>query len=148
MAEKVAVVNLTPWPQGFRRINNAGHIAIPAYGRLNIEAEEVISQCYAKNNQFVGIDERGSHARLYIEDENIRREFEFETETVKQKVLTDEKMAKLFEYKRMGDFEKNMKDMVKTLPEGHVLVEYIKKHKINDYDKIKAVQKYTGIPIE
>lgn len=26
------------------------------------------------------------------------------------------------------------------------MVEYIKKHKINDYDKIKAVQKYTEIP--
>ena len=147
MADKVTVVNLTPWPQGFRRINNAGHIAIPAYGRLNIEAEEVISQCYAKNNQFVGIDDHGSHARLYVEDEKIRREFEFETETVKQKVLTDEKMAKLFEYKRMGDFEKNMKDLVVIHAERFILVEYIKKHKINDYEKIKAVERFTGIPM-
>lgn len=148
MADKVAVVNLTPWPQGFKRINTVGHISIPAYGRMNLETEEVVSQCYAKNNQFTGEDGHGSHARIYIEDPAIRKEFEFETETVKQKVLTDEKMAKLFEYKRMGDFEKNMKDLVKTLPEGHVLVEYIKKHKINDYDKIKMVQKYTGIPID
>ena len=147
MADKVSIVNLTPWPQGFKRINTVGHISIPAYGRINIETEEVVSQCYAKNNQFTGEDERGSHARIYIEDPAIRKEFEFDTETTKQKVLTDDKLAKLFEYKRMGDFEKSMKDLVVIHAERFVLVEYIKKHKINDYEKIKAVERFTGIPM-
>lgn len=147
MADKVSIVNLTPWPQGFRRINTVGHISIPAYGRMNLETEEVVSQCYAKNNQFTGEDGHGSHARIYVEDPAIRKEFEFETETVKQKVLTDDKLAKLFEYKRMGDFEKNMKDLVVIHAERFILVEYIKKHKINDYEKIKAVERFTGIPM-
>ena len=147
MADKVSIVNLTPWPQGFKRINTVGHISIPAYGRINIEAEEVVSQCYAKNNQFTGEDGHGSHARIYIEDPAIRKEFEFDTETAKQKVLTDDKLEKLFEYKRMGDFEKSMKDLVVIHAERFVLVEYIKKHKINDYEKIKAVERFTGVPM-
>ena len=147
MADKVSIVNLTPWPQGFKRINTVGHISIPAYGRINIETEEVVSQCYAKNNQFTGEDGHGSHARIYIEDPAIRKEFEFDTETAKQKVLTDDKLEKLFEYKRMGDFEKSMKDLVVIHAERFVLVEYIKKHKINDYEKIKAVERFTGIPM-
>lgn len=147
MADKVSIVNITPWPQGFKRINTVGHISIPAYGRMNVETEEIVSQCYAKNNQFTGEDGHGSHARIYIEDPAIRKEFEFETETGKQKILTDEKLAKLFEYKRMADFEKNLRDLVATHHERFMLVEYIKKHKINDYEKIKAVERYTEVPI-
>lgn len=148
MAEKIAIVNLTPWEQGFGRKNTIGSITLPAYGRMNIEREEVVSQCYDKNVQFVGIDGQGSHARIYIEDADIRKEFEFEAENRKQNILTDEKLAKLFEYKRMGDFEKNLKEYVRIHAEKFVLIDYIKKHKINDYDKIKAVEKYTGVKIE
>jgi len=148
MADKIAIVNLTPWSQGFSRINAIGTITIPAYGRINIDQEEIVSQCFNKNVQFTGTDGFGSHARIYFEDADIRKEFEFDTENRKQNVLTDEKLAKLFEYKRMGDFEKNLKDYVRIHAEKFVLIDYIKKNKINDYDKIKAVQKYTGIPIE
>lgn len=148
MADKVTIVNLTPWDQGFSRMNTVGSVNLPAYGRMNIDREEIISQCYNKNVQFIGADGFGSHARIYVEDAEIRKEFEFDTENRKQNVLTDEKIAKLFEYKRMGDFEKNLKDLVRIHAEKFMVVEYIKKHKINDYDKIKAVEKYTGIKIE
>ena len=47
----------------------------------------------------------------------------------------------------MGDFEKSMKDLVVIHAERFVLVEYIKKHKINDYEKIKAVERFTGVPM-
>ena len=53
MADKVSIVNLTPWTQGFKRINTVGHISIPAYGRLNIETEEVVSQCLGHFRKFV-----------------------------------------------------------------------------------------------
>jgi len=147
MSEKVSIVNLTPWSQGFTRINTVGSVSLPAYGRMNIEREEVSSQCYNRNIQFVGIDGQGSHARIYIEDADLRKEFEFDAETRKQNVLTDEKLAKLFEYKRMSDFEKNLKECVVIHAERFVLVDYIKKHKINDYEKIRAVERLVGITI-
>ncbi|MDD4279370.1 MAG: hypothetical protein PHX74_06505 [Candidatus Sumerlaeales bacterium] len=148
MADKVTIINLTPWVQGFTRINQVGHVSIPAYGRMNLDREEVVSQCYDKNVQFVGIDAQGSHARIYVDDADLRKEFEFETDTRKQNVLTDEKITKLFEYKRMGDFEKNLKEYAQIHAEKFMLIDYIKKHKVNDYDKIKAVERYVGIPIE
>lgn len=148
MADKVGIVNIAPWPVGFPRINTVGAINVPAYGRMNVDREEVVSQCYNKNAQFIGTDGQGSHALFYVEDADIRKEFEFDTETHKQSVLTEEKLAKLFEYKRMGDFEKNLKELVRIHAEKFVLVDYIKKHKINDYDKIKAVEKFTGIRVE
>ena len=148
MADKVSIVNLTPWDQGFARMNTVGAVNLPPYGRMNIDREEIISQCYNRNVQFVGIDGQGSHARIYVEDVEIRKEFEFDTDTRKQNVLTNEKIAKLFEYKRMSDFEKNLKDLVRIHAEKFMIVEYIKKHKINDYDKIKSVEKYTDIKIE
>lgn len=147
MADRIAIVNLTPWNQGFTRINTVGTVLIPPYGRMNIDREEVISQCYNKNVQFTGTDNKGSHARIYIEDAEVRKEFEFDEEGRKQNVLTEEKLARLFEYKRMGDFEKNLKDYVGIHAEKFVLMDYIRKHKINDYDKIKAVEKFTGVPI-
>ena len=148
MADKVQIVNLTPWDQGFSRINTNGAVNLPPYGRMNLEREEVVSQYYNKNIQFVGIDGDGSHARIYIEDADLRKELEFDAENRKQNVLTDEKLAKLFEYKRLGDFEKNLKEYVRIHAEKFVLVDYIKKHKINDYDKIKAVERYIGVSIE
>ena len=148
MSDKVTIINLTPWDQGFPRINVIGTVNLIAYGRMNIDREEIVSQCYNKNVQFTGTDGQGSHARIYIDDAVIRKEFDFEAEGRKQNVLTDEKLARLFEYKRMGDFEKNLKDLIHIHAEKFVLVDYVKKHKINDYDKIKAIERFTGIKIE
>ena len=147
MSDKVTIVNLAPWPVGFPRINTIGAVNIPAYGRMNVDREEIVSQCHNTNLQFTGLDGKGSHARFYIEDAEIRKEFEFDTETRKQNILTEEKLAKLFEYKRLGDFEKNLKEYVCTHPEKFMLVDYVKKHKINDYDKIKVVEKFVGVTI-
>lgn len=148
LPSKVTIINLTPWPQGFSRINTNGSVNLPAYGRMNIEREEIASQCYDRNVQFVGIDGYGSHARIYIDDEELRKQFEFEGDGKKQNILSDEKLERLFTYKRMSDFERALGELVKIHAEKFVLLDYIKRNKINDYEKIRAVEKLVGIPVD
>ena len=148
-SKKVTLKNLTNWDLTFKRINTLGDVIIPAKGKITMFSEEIMAQIYNNNRLFTGDDGKGSHARVFIEDEEIRRDAEFENKESKkeQQILTDEKLKEIFSLKTLVSFKKNIEEKVKSQAEKAKAVEYAKNHKINDHDKLEFLQKYTGFKL-
>lgn len=146
LEQKVTVKSIAPWTTGFRRIESNGDVTIPPEGTVRLPRSEIIAQIQNGNKLFCGVDDRGSHATLYIEDAETRSEVEFDSDEEKrtQMVLTPDLVQKLFSYKTMKTFDDKLKEYVKTRAEKCAILEIIKKEKINDFEKIRAVEKYTG----
>lgn len=146
--EKVLIRNLANWTLTFTRINFPGDVVIPPKGKMFLQADEVLAQVYNNNRLFVGNDGKGSHARIFIEDDKVRQEAGFEANDSKQQnILTNDKLKLLYEIKTLADFKKKIQSMVITQAEKEMLADYAKKNKINDHDKINYVEKHTGFKV-
>lgn len=142
--EKVVVRSIAPWVTGSRRILSVGDIQIQPNGTVTVSREELIAQAQSGNKLLTGIDGKGSHATLYIDDEWTRKELEFETDDEKQKVISLDEIKRIFSLKTMNAFKKNIEENVLTRAEKVFLIETIKTQKFNDYEKIMFCEKYTG----
>lgn len=149
MEQKVTVRNIAGWPVGFRRIETQGDVMIPKEGTVRLSRSEIIAQTQSGNRLFNGIDDRGSHATLYIEDEPTRLEVEFDSKEEKrtQIILSADLVKKLFDYKTMKTFEDKLHEYVVTRAEKYAITEIIKKLKLNDHEKIRTVENYTGYKV-
>lgn len=152
MEQKVTVKSIASWTTGFKRIESNGDVTIPPRGDVRLSRSEIISQVQNGNRLFTGIDERGSHATLFVDDDDTRLELEFdyigEDEKLhKQNVLTSDSVKKLFALKSMKSFEEKIKELIVTQAEKRALVDIINKEKINDHEKIRIAEKYTGYKI-
>ncbi len=147
MEQKVTVRSIANWTTGFQRIETNGDVTIPANGTARLSRSEIISQVQNGNRLFLGTDDRGSHATLYIEDKQTREEVDFdnESEGIIQSVLTDESVKKLFAIKNKREFDNTLHSLVVTRAEKYTIIELIKKNKFNDFEKIRTVESYTGI---
>lgn len=149
MDEKIQVLNLCNWGVSFKRIDGVGDFLISAKTTVRIPRGEVYSQVQSGNRLFVGYDDHGSHARLYILDTATRVDLEFESEDGKtmQKVLTDDKIKEIFAIKTKAAFEKAVKNFVVTNAEKAVIADGVKKFNLNEFDKIRFIEDHTGIKI-
>ena len=149
MDQKVTVRNLAGWTVGFRRIETQGDVTIPKEGTVRLSRSEIISQIQSGNRLFIGIDDRGSHATLYIEDEPTRLEVEFDSKEDKriQLILNSDLVKKLFDYKTMKTFEDKLHEYVITRAEKFAITQIIKKLKLNDHEKIRIIENYTGYKV-
>lgn len=149
MEQKVTVRSIAGWPTGFRRIETQGDVTIPQEGTVRLPRSEIISQIQNGNRLFTGIDNRGSHATLYVEDKATRLEVEFDSEAEKrtQSIISTDIVQKLFSYKTIKTFEEKLKEIVVTRAEKYALTQIIKKLKLNDHEKIRIVENYTGYKI-
>lgn len=149
LEQKVTVRSIAPWTTGFQRVETIGDITIPANGSVRLSRSEIIAQVQNGNVLFTGVDSRGSHATLYIEDKPTRIEVDFDIkeEKITQKVITVDAVKKLFEYKTMKTFEEKLKELVLTRAEKHAIANIIRKEKINDHEKVRVVENYTGVSI-
>lgn len=149
LEEKVTVKNIAGWTVGFKRIESQGDVTIPKEGTVRLTRSEIIAQTQSGNRLFNGADDRGSHATLYIDDEPTRLEVEFDSieEKRTQSVLTPELVKKLFDYKTVKSFEDKLKTYVVTRAEKYAIIQIIKKLKLNDFEKIRIVENYTGYKI-
>jgi hypothetical protein len=146
---KVTVRNLANWTVGFqRKYDGVGDVNIPPKGVARLTRNEVIAQVNGGNTLFNGVDMRGSHATVYIEDKPTRIECGYETEDGEaQMILTEDAVKELFKQRSMNGFEAMLKERVVTRAEKHSIIEMIQRLGINDYAKIRAVENYTGINI-
>ncbi|BFK11972.1 hypothetical protein F140042L4_21300 [Coprococcus phoceensis] len=149
LEQKVTVRSIAPWTTGFQRVETIGDVTIPANGSVRLSRSEIIAQVQNGNVLFTGVDSRGSHATLYIEDEPTRIEVDFDIkeEKITQKVITVDAVKKLFEYKTMKTFEEKLKELVLTRAEKHAIANIIRKEKINDHEKVRVVENYIGVSI-
>lgn len=146
LEKKVTVRSIAPWTTGFQRIESNGDVTIPPEGTARIARSEIIAQVQNGNRLFCGTDNRGSHATLYIDDDATRAEVEFDSPEEKraQVVITPELVQKLFNYKTMKTFEEKLKEYVVTRAEKCAILQIIKKEKLNNFEKIRMIENYTG----
>lgn len=146
LEEKVLIKNLCDWDLYFNRIETNGSVRIPRNGQVRITRAEIQAQVYDNNIMFVGLDGQGSHARIFIDDKDTRILVGFESEDGKQKqsVLDVDAAKQLFELKTFSAFKKNVEKRVKTIAEKNFLIEEAKRQKLNDHQKIKFLEEYTG----
>lgn len=147
---KVTVKSIADWTVGFaRRADGYGDITIAPKGSVRLSRNEIITQVQNGNKLFTGLDGKGSHATLIIEDSPTRIEagFEFSDgkgESVKQKVFSDGLVQKLFSINAAEEFQMKFKESIRTRAEKYAVIDSIKRLKINDYSKIRFVEEYTG----
>lgn len=147
--EKVTIKSIAGWTVGFSRISDGfGDVTIAPNGSTRLSRNEIISQIQNDNKLFTGIDGKGSHATLIIDDKPTRIEVDFETDNTEQNLFSEEKIKKLFNYKRQKDFENSFVKEIKTRAEKFASMQAIKKLQLNDYNKIRFVEKYTGYRLE
>jgi hypothetical protein len=97
---------------------------------------------------FIGEDGLGSHASIYIDDKATRVELEFETEEKPQAVISDAKVKEAFAVKSKAGFKKAIEELAHSYGEKVALVKCVKKLGLNEYDKIKFIEEYTGLKVE
>lgn len=148
MDKKIYIKNLCNYPLYFPRINGSGDVSLPALTTIRIDTSEVVSQSQNNNTMFNGTDGKGSHAMIFIDDKDVRVYLDFETEEKPQDIITDEKIKEAFGLKAKTKFESAIKELATTYAEKVSLVSGIKRLGFNEYDKIKFVEKYTGMKVE
>ena len=151
MAEntKVKLKHLTNWILTFKRINAIGDVVMPPNSIITLSEDEVMAQIYNGNKLFVGDDGKGSHVRIFVDNEDLRVNAEFESKNTgkTQEVLTDKVLKEIFSEKTLTKFKETVKSRVKTQAEKSKAVEFAKKSKLNDHDKIEFLEKYTGFKL-
>ena len=149
LEQKVTIKSIANWTTGFKRIETNGDVTIPPNGTVRLQRSEIIAQIQNGNRLLLGIDDRGSHATLYVDDKPTRIEVDFDSEdgTVTQSVLTIDAVKKLFDYKTMKTFETKLQELIVTRAEKHAIANIIRKEKINDHEKVRVVENYTGVSI-
>lgn len=149
LEQKVTIKSIANWTTGFKRIETNGDVTIPPNGTVRLQRSEIIAQIQNGNRLLLGVDDRGSHATLYVDDKPTRIEVDFDSEdgTVTQAVLTIDAVKKLFDYKTMKTFETKLQELIVTRAEKHAIANIIRKEKINDHEKVRVVENYTGVSI-
>lgn len=146
---KVTVRSIAGWETGFaRKFDGVGDIHFTAGGTNRLSRAEIIGQVQTANPLFVGIDGKGGHATLYIDDKATRLEVGFDTNDTEQNMFTDSKLKKLFDIKSLETFKKCFTDEIRTRAEKFAVIEAIKKLRLNDYAKIRFAEEYTGYKVQ
>jgi hypothetical protein len=137
--------NICSWDIYFSLVQG-GDKLIKANGSLDMSNRDIVSLCNNNNIFFVGDDGQGSHARVYIENPMLRIHEGFESEdgTRKQKILNTETLQSIFNQKTQKQFELAVHENVIAFHEKDIIMEFARKIKLNDYDKISFLEAYTG----
>lgn len=144
MDEKVPVTNIAPWDVGFPNSVGRGETVFPPSATIRVKREELVDQVSAGNKLLTGFDTEGSHATLYIEDEDTRKFLEFDSEDGKRKqnVISKDKVSEWFALKTQSTFEKKIKENVRTRAEKQFLLKAIKDLKLDSFEKIQFCMEY------
>jgi len=147
MNDKSKVINLCSYPVSWKRITLIGDEYIKGGASVYILNSELETQKDGGNQFIAGTDGLGSHAQVYIENPELREYFLFDNKEEKrtQLIVDDEKCKHILELKTPSSFKKNLKETIITNHEKLKIMEYARKSKLNDYDKIKELEEYCGI---
>ena len=140
---KSKVRNLAEWPISYERINTPGDEYLKANSVIYINNAEIESQVQNGNKFFTGTG-TGDHARLFIENPDLREYLGFDnkTEGKTQFILDEEKCKQILEYKTFSVFKKHLEEDIVTNHEKAKIMNYARKTKLNDYEKIQEIEKY------
>lgn len=147
MNDKSKVRNLADWQISWERINAVGDETLKPNATIYINNAEIESQVENGNKFFTGTDGLGSHSRVYIENLEMREYLGFDNKEEKrtQIILNDERCKEILEYKTFSTFKKHVEDSVITNQEKAKIINYARKIKLNDYDKIQFLEQHCDI---
>ena len=147
MNSRSKVQNLCDWNVSWERFSMEGDEFIKANQTVYIPNMEIETQVQNNNLFFSGNDNLGSHARVYIENAEMREHLGFDNKEEKrvQLILNDEKCKELFDYKTFSVFKKHVIENIITNQEKSKIVSYAKKNKINNYEQIQFLIEHTGL---
>jgi hypothetical protein len=140
----VLVDNLCSWDLYFKRAAGNGDIKIPANAKNFplLKYDEVLLQIQSRNIMFIGTDDEnpGSHARIKILDDNLRKElFGIPDETAIAPVVLDVDAVKsLLAIKNKSKFNATLAELVKTDAEKKMVVELAKAAGGDEYEAWKT----------
>ena len=147
--QKVTLKSIADWETGFARIaDGTGDVRIMPRGTVRLSRNEIIAQVQNGNALIGGVDGMGSHATLYIEDKPTRIEVGFEDGTKTQLVFTDGLIADLFKIKDQKKFTEEFMKSIVTRAEKKAAIRTITEMNLNDYNKIRFVEEYTGYKLQ
>jgi hypothetical protein len=138
---------LCGYPISWVRITTVGDEWIKGDGSTYITNSEIEAQI-DNNNQFLkGIDGQGSHADAYIDNDEFRLYLNFDNteEQRKQFIVNDNVCKELLEIKTITQFKKQIKDKIVTVQEKIKIIEYARKHKLNEFDKVQFLEEYCAM---
>lgn len=146
MDKRSRVINLCSWAVSFTLPNSKAEILLDGGKSTIINNSELVTLADNQDIMFYGTKD-GNHARIYVDNKDFREYVGFDNAEEKrtQFILTDEEFQKIFDLKTDTAFEKNVKEKVVMSHEKQNIVIYAKKNKINDYNRIKFLEGYTGI---
>jgi len=123
-----------------------GDRKIAANGYLDMLNRDIVSLCNNSNIFFVGTDGRGSNARIYIQNPDLRVYVGFDSQDGKytQQVLSDELCQEILDSKTQKQFEKTVNDKIISYHEKIHIMNYARKVKLNDFDRISFLEEYCG----
>lgn len=145
---KVTVRSISTWPIGFpRRSDGNGTtsgVSFQPLGIARLSRNEIIAQVQSGNVLFTGTDGQGNHASLIIEDAPTRVEIGFESDdgTEKQFVLTAERIKEIFDIRNQQEFERRIQECIVTRDEKEYVIHLIRELNLNDYSKIRYIEKF------
>jgi len=145
MDKRSKVINLCNWSVSFKLPNSHAEVILGAKKSTTINNAELVTLADNQDIMFCGTD-RGDHARVYVDSEEFRKYVGFDDTENKhtQFVLTDEECKKIFDLKTESTFKKHLEEKVVMNHEKDIIMNYARKNKCNDYNRIKLLEEHTG----
>ena len=146
LEKRSSIKNLCPWTISFTLPISGANILLGADKKTSVNNQELVTLCENSNPMFAGIG-NGNHARVYIENEELRKYVGFDSEDGKQKqfILTDEECQRILDYKTFSTFKKHLEESIVANHEKARIIEFARKIKLNDYEKITEIESFTNI---
>lgn len=145
MSKRSFIKNLCNWPVSFTLPISGGNVFLGPGKKTSINNEELVTLMENHNVMFAGTG-NGNHARIYVENDDLRKYVGYDSEDGKEKqfILTDDECQKILDYKTISAVEKHMKEKVITKHEKDIIMRYARKIKLNDYEKIQLLTDHCG----
>jgi len=140
------IVNICPWKVSFHLPISNADVMLGVNKKTSVNNEELIVLCENSNVMFAGTGD-GNHARIYIENDELRKFVGYDSEDgkIKQFILTDEECQKILDYKTIVTYRKHLEEDVVCNHEKTRIMEYARRVKLNDYEKINWLEQHCGM---
>ena len=150
LTDRVFIENTRNWSVGFRAIESAKDVVIPAsakkYAQLNVA--EVMAQIQVGNVMFCGTNGIGDNAYLKILDNDIRKYvFSLDENDDYEPIILDEESVKdLLDIKNKEEFKQRLSELVVTEGDKKMIIAIAKKVGIDDVAGYKRteIEKISG----
>lgn len=142
------VTNLCPWAVTFTLPNSGGEVRIEGNKSTTINNGELVTMKDNNNVMLCGTGD-GNHARLYVDNPEFREYVGFDDTEHKQKqfILIPDECKKICELKTDSVFKKHVEEKIVLEHEKAIFMDYCRRTKFNDHNRIVFLEEYTGLKI-